>query len=207
MLIHNSKKDKLLNAYIDSIYQQSTGFQSYSSEEKNNYMAEDICYVYGELLYPSTVKLIKKLNLNESDTLLDLGSGLGKFALQVFVSSCVGNIVGIEATKPLFDQSQVMLGKLKKEVPFFWEPNRTLNLIYGNFLEQDWSPARAVYSCSTCFTRQLIGKIGDKINQTDSIQDALSLRPIHTLERLKLHQVFRVECSWDSALCYWYKLL
>jgi len=147
LLIHNSKKDKLLNAYIDSIYQQSTGFQSYSSEEKNNYMAEDICYVYGELLYPSTVKLIKKLNLNESDTLLDLGSGLGKFALQVFVSSCVGNIVGIEATKPLFDQSQVMLAKLKKEVPFFWEPNRTLNLIYGNFLEQDWSPARVVYSC------------------------------------------------------------
>lgn len=205
MPTHDSKIDKLLNAYVDSIYQQSKGFQSYSSEEKNNYMAKDICYVYGELLYASTLKLINKLNLNSSDTLLDLGSGLGKFTVQVFMASHVGHIVGIEATKPLFEQSQVMVEKIKSDVPFFWEPNRTLKLIYGNFLQHDWSPASAVYSCSTCFTRQLIGKIGDKINQTASIKNALSLRPIHTLERLKLHQVFRVECSWDSALCYWYQ--
>ncbi len=205
MLTHDSKIDKLLNAYIDSIYQQTQGFQSYSPEEKSQYMAKDICYVYGELLFPSTLKIIEKLNLTSSDTLLDLGSGLGKFALQVFMASHVGSIMGIEATKPLFDQSKIVVQKIKKDVPFFWEKNRAINLIYGNFLEQDWSPASAVYSCSTCFTRQLIGKIGDKINQTDSIKDALSLRPIHTLERLKLYQVFRIECSWDSALCYWYK--
>ena len=200
----NSNIDKLIYGYVESLYQHSQGFQSYTDLEKQNYMSEDICYVYGELLYPSTVKIIEKLHLSQKNVLLDLGSGLGKFALQVFLRSEVRKVIGIEATEPLYVQSTKIINHVKKELPIFWDDNRELVMMANNFLDVDWSVADVIYSCSTCFTQELLGKIGEKINQTSNIQHALSLRPIQSLERLKLHQVFSVECSWDSALCFWY---
>lgn len=199
----SSKIDKLIYSYVESLYQHSIGFQNYSEDRKDHYMSKDICYVYGELLYPSVVKMINKLKLDKDDVVLDLGSGLGKFTLQVFLRSNIEKIIGIEATEPLYKQSIEKIEKAKHDLPFFWE-NRTLTLIDSNFLEQDWNVANIVYTCSTCFTQELLEKMGDKMNETPSIEHALSLRPISTLTRLKLKDVFSIECSWDSALCFWY---
>lgn len=198
------KINKLIHAAVESIYQQSEGFQSYSDSQKSDYLAKDICYIYGELLYPSTLKLANKLKLSSTDTLLDLGSGLGKFALQIFLSTEVGQVIGIEATEPLYTQSKEKLAIAQRALPIFWEGGRSIDFQHGNFLYMDWSMANIVYSCSTCFTKELLGKIGHKINDTANIKQALSFRPLHTLERLKCKAVFRVECSWDSALCFWY---
>ncbi|MGE4350118.1 MAG: hypothetical protein AB7D28_10165 [Candidatus Berkiella sp.] len=202
----DSNIDKLMYAYVESLYQHSKGFQNYSDSQKHEYMSQDICYVYGELLYPSTVKMIKKLKLSNSDVLLDLGSGLGKFALQIFLRSQVKKVIGIEATESLYLQSKQKIEIAEQQLPFFWENDRELSLIAHNFLDMDWSVANIIYSCSTCFTQELLYKIGEKINQTSSITQVLSLRPISSIERLKLHQVFSIECSWDSALCFWYRL-
>lgn len=199
-----SKIDKLIYAYTDSIYQHSKGFQAYSDERKADYMSRDVCYVYGELLYPSVVKMLKFMRPKRGDVLLDLGSGLGKFALQMFMRSPMQTIMGIEATEPLFEQSQKILAQAKQDFPFLWQ-ERTLDVSFGNFLERNWDPANIVYSCSTCFTNELLGKIGEKINDSPHIKQAFSLRPIPTLKRLILKDVFAVECSWDSALCFWYQ--
>lgn len=200
----SSKVDKLIYAYVESLYQHSIGFQNYSQDSKDRYMAKDVCYVYGELLYPSVVKMIKRLSLNANDVLLDLGSGLGKFALQMFMRSAVQKVIGIEATEPLYLQSTQKIQQAQRDVPFFWA-GRDFVLIGDNFLTQDWSEANIVYTCSTCFTAELLEKISVKINNTPSIQQVLSLRPMPVLDRLKLYDVFSVECSWDSALCFWYK--
>lgn len=202
----SSKINKLIDAVIESIYQQSQGFQRYTAQQKDAYLAQDVCYIYGELLFASTLKLAQKLQLSSSDVLLDLGSGLGKFALQIFLATDIGKVIGIEATQPLYEQSVEFLKEAQQALPAFWENHRTIELQLGNFLEADWSVANIVYTCSTCFTKELLAKIGDKINHTPNITQVLSFRPIHTLTRLKCLQVFRVECGWDSALCFWYQI-
>lgn len=199
-----NKIDELMYGYVESLYQHSNGFQNYTDSEKKKFMSKDICYVYGELLYPSTLKIINKLNLSSKDSILDLGSGLGKFVIQMFLRSSVGKVIGIEAAQYLYKQSERVINQVKKELPFFWENNRELTLIESNFLEVDWEISNIIYSCSTCFTQTLLDKIGEKINHTSNVNHVLSLRPLPTLTRLKLHQVFSVECSWDSVLCFWY---
>lgn len=77
-------------------------------------------------------------------------------------------------------------------------------MVCGNFLEVDWQNPTCVYTCSTCYTQLVLDAIGDRVNKTPSIKQMYSLRPLPTLNRLKLFKVITVECSWDSSLCYVY---
>lgn len=200
----NKLIDELYQAYLADVYQHAELYRVYNPEDHKAFIQSGISFTYGEMLYPSVKKLLNKLHLGPDDTFLDLGSGLAKFALQVFIQTDVGKVIGIEALPELNDQAKRVIADVQTEFPFFWEQNRVLSLITGNFLTQDWENANIVYTCSTCFRTELLDAIGDKINQEKSVKQVLSLRPLPTLERLALKQVFTVECSWDSALCYHY---
>lgn len=198
--------DLLYQGYFSKVYERAKGYIAYSKDELAGFARENVSQTYGELLYPSVKKMLGEFHPKEDDVFLDLGSGLGKCALQAFMQTPVKKVLGIEASDPLFEQSHAVFEKLKTDFPFFWEDNRQLQLIHGNFLTTDWQDTSLVYTCSTCFTQNLLAEIGRKINQQESVQQAMSLRPLPTLTRLKLKNVFSVECSWDSSLCFHYSI-
>lgn len=198
--------DEIVQAYMGLVYQDSTSHQIRTQDEIESLQASNICTTYGELNYYSALKIFKKLNLRPNDTLLDLGSGLGKFALQAFIQTEVGKVVGIEAQQQLYLQSLKAVQILRTDFDAFWKDNRDLIFLNENFLESDWYHANIIYSCSTCFTLGLLEAIGHSINKQPHVQQVLSLRPIPTL-KIPLKDVFAVECSWDSALCYHYSKL
>lgn len=198
--------DLLYQGYFTKVYQHTQGYIAYSKDELAGFARENVSQTYGELLYPSVKKMLGEFNPKESDVFLDLGSGLGKCALQAFMQTPVKKVLGIEASDRLFEQSHVAFLKLKNDFPFFWQGDRQLELMHDNFLTADWQDTSLVYTCSTCFTQNLLAEIGRKINQHTSVQQAMSLRPLPTLTRLKLKNVFSVECSWDSSLCFHYGL-
>lgn len=204
----NPKKaiDELYQGYLAKVYQDVESYGSYHPDEHQAFIQSGVSFTYGEMLYPSVKKILTKLKLSNKDIFLDLGSGLGKFALQVFMQSAVGKVIGIEALPKLSEQAQKVVIGVQEEFPFFWEDNRELTIITGNFLTQSWQNANVVYMCSTCFRPELLNAIGERVNQIQSVQHVLTLRPLPTLERLKLKEVFTVECSWDSALCYHYSI-
>ncbi len=201
-----SKKnsDQLYQGYLEEVYQHTHGYQAYTSQEKTDFEQSQVCITYGELLYPSVQKILNYLSLTEEDIFLDLGGGLGKCALQVFMQSNVKKVIAIEASTVLYNQAYIAKSKLKGDFPFFWEEHRELQLYCANFLQSDWQGATVVYSCSTCFTQELLVSIGNKINEYPHIQQVVSLRPLPTIG-LPLYKIFGVECSWDSTLCYYYK--
>ncbi|MBS0288070.1 MAG: hypothetical protein JSR17_12290 [Proteobacteria bacterium] len=194
--------DELYQGYFEKVYQH-TNVMSYSPEEAAQYAKQGVCLTYGELLYPSVKKLLGKMQLTKDDVFLDLGSGAGKCAFQVFMQSDVGKVLGIEASALLHQQALQVSLTLRKEFPWFWEDNRSCDFVEGNFLHSSWNQATVVYTCSTCFTQELLFAIADKINHTPSVQKVFSLRPLPGL-RIPLESVFQVECSWDSALCFFY---
>ncbi|HRE30884.1 MAG TPA: hypothetical protein PLD88_02820, partial [Candidatus Berkiella sp.] len=105
----------------------------------------------------------------------------------------------MEASEALFTQSIKITEQAKSDFPFFWNDQREFSLRHENFLSADWEDTSLIYTCSTCFTQPLLAEIGRKINQHQSVQQVMSLRPLPTLTRLPLASVIRVECSWDSS--------
>ncbi len=196
--------DELYQGYLTKVYQH-THVKNYSPSEREAFTQENVSITYGELLYPSVKKMLKQIALRSDDVFLDLGSGIGKCALQVFMQSDVHKVVGIEASNLLHEQALKICQQVKTDFPFFWFDDRQLNFIGDNFLKANWQQATVVYTCSTCFTQELLVAIGNKINQQATVKQVLSLRPLPTL-KMPLKKVFSVECSWDSALCFVYGL-
>lgn len=202
---HKNTLDELYQAYLANVYTQTSLVQP-TQQFKVRRVTALGNLTYGEMLYPSVKKVLKKLEPPSNSIFLDLGSGLGKFVLQVFMQTSLSKVIGIEFRSELSELSNKAVQFVHRDFPFFWEKNRELKMIAGDFLKEDWEGANIVYACSTCFRPELLVAIGDRINQVLSVQQVLTLRPLPTLERLTLKEVFTVECSWDSALCYWYSL-
>ncbi|MFI4936932.1 MAG: hypothetical protein ACHQJ6_00295 [Candidatus Berkiellales bacterium] len=198
--------DELFQDYLARLYHSAKALQSLTPSQIQTLTRQGICITYGEMLYPSMRQILKMLRLSRQDIFLDLGSGLGKCALQTFMQTEVNKVIGIEAASFLHQQAIMVAQEVKKDFPFFWEDQRELIFVEENFLTAQWHHATVVYSCSTCFTQELLVAIGDRINQQPSINQVLSLRPLPTLS-LPLKSVYPVECSWDSALCFHYARL
>ncbi|HVV69073.1 MAG TPA: hypothetical protein VHE99_08610 [Gammaproteobacteria bacterium] len=196
--------DELYQGYLTKVYQNTQGYQGYSEQERDLFLKAGVCVTYGELLYPSVKKLIKHFNYSSDDILLDLGSGLGKFALQVFLQTDIKKVIGIEASSVVNSQAQVVKEQVAADFPEFWENARELDFICDDFIKASWQDATIVYTCSTCFTQELLIAIGNKINHQPKVRQVFSLRPLSSL-KMRLKSIFVVECSWDSALCFYYE--
>lgn len=198
---------QLYQAYFDNVYQDLNPYQAFSKNEFKKLQQENICATYGELEYFSAIQLFKIATINEEDIFLDLGSGNGKLVFQAFLQTPAKLCLGIEAVKGLVKQAKRVQSKLLNDIPDLnLDKNHQIQFKLDNFLNCDWQGATIVYTCSTCYTKSLLIAIGNKINETHSVQKVFSLRPLPTLTRLKLKRVFSVECSWDTALCFYYSL-
>ena len=197
--MHNDKQilDELYQAYLAHVYQHV--------EQPLLVGKVSGSLTYGEMLYPSVKKLLNKLQIESNDIFLDLGSGLGKLALQVWMQTILKSVIGIEAREELSRQTNEVVHQIYQGFPFFWENDRHFKIITGDFLNTDWEKATIVYTCSTCFRPELLTAIGDRLNSETSVMQVLSLRALPTFTRLPLKEVFSVECSWDTALCYLYR--
>jgi hypothetical protein len=176
----------------------------YHDVQRNRASVENICESYGEILYPGVDKLLSAIKLSVQDIFVDYGSGLGKMVIQVFLKSLVKEAYGIEIVPELHQHALHAAQRLKQELPEFYEENRKLTFLVGNFLEIPLTKVTVALINSTCFTQQLLNDLGKQIEHTPSIHTVLSMRPIHTLERLPFKKTVRIECSWDTALCYIY---
>jgi hypothetical protein len=173
---------------------------------QQNLKQKNISETYGEILYESISKLINHLSISEQDVFFDLGSGLGKVAIQFFLNSAVKESHGIEIIPELHYQALNAAKKTKQDLPDFFNHDRKLNFLSGNFLDCSFNKASVVLLGSPCFSQKILNQLGEKFNMASTIHTVLSLRPINTLKRLSFKKAIRVECSWDSALCYIYQL-
>ena len=188
--------DDLCQRYLTILYQ---GVQRKSISPKNN-----VAEFYGEVLYPSVDKLLAEIQPSYTDVFVDYGSGLGQMVIQVFLKSQVKEAYGIELLPDLHQHAFKAAIQLQQEIPEFYHEERKLKFLLGDFLEIK-IPATIAMVSSTCFNQSLLWDLGKIIENTPSIHTVLSLRPIKTLKRLSFKKTIRLECSWDTTLCYVYK--
>ena len=106
-------KELLCQQYLHLLYQDKKGHREQSTSQRV------ISESYGEILYPGVNKLLSLLALTNEDYFVDVGSGLGKLAMQVFLNSAVKKVYGIELIPELHQQALLALQRLKHDLPEF----------------------------------------------------------------------------------------
>jgi len=191
--------------FLDSIYDGTSGYVNYADGEKEKYEKKDVYLTYGEILYPAVDAIINYAPVTEKDVFLDLGSGIGKVVLQWFFKSPIKTAYGIEAYHSRHEVARAVKKKIKAEMPELFVNGRNFHFHKGNFLDADFDRVSIVFTCSTCFSDELMLSIGEKINKSRSIKRVMSLKPIPNLKKLKLVESMKIECSWDTSTCYIYQ--
>lgn len=195
--------DKIVEAYITELYRDLSGFISYEPGEKEVGEKDKVYLTYGEILYPSVNKMIQFMDLREDDVFYDLGSGTGKVPLQFLLKSPVRKTFGIEASDKRNDFSRKVYDQVKKECPELFKTGRELGCLQANFLNIDISDATIIYTCSTCFSEDLLKEIGKLINRCPKVRYFISMKPITTCD-LPYDTILNIECTWDRTKCYVY---
>jgi hypothetical protein len=193
------KYSLLCQQYLDIVYHNMPGDRARHQGAKQN-----ISLTYGEILYQGIATLLSLFPLSDNDVFVDLGSGIGKIVLQVFMSTPIKEARGIELSPEFHEQAILANDKIQQELPQLYYGDRKVSFISGSFLEVPLSMATVVIVNSICYSQTFLRQLGNIIDNTPTIHTFMSLRPINTMQRLRFKKVERIECSWDSVLCYIY---
>lgn len=197
-LKNNLDENFLYQYYINAIYDQT-------NTNLKHAMTRTVSETYGEILFESVSKLLSVIPFTENDIFVDLGSGLGKVVLQVFLQTLVKEARGIEIKPYLHEQALIAAHHLQRELPQYFENRRQLTLFSGDFLKIPLTTATIILMGSPCFDPAMLHSLAKMIDDTPSIHTVFSLRPLCSLQRLAFKKAIRIECSWDTALCYLYR--
>ena len=114
---------------------------------------------------------IQKLHDNEAGIFYDLGSGTGKAVIAMALCCPFKKLVGFELLKGLWDLSMRSRFAYYKNISekfikfnelFCLDKSNEIDFYNGDFLRQKWTDAAIIFANSTCFSDDLMYKIGIK---------------------------------------------
>src|SRR3990167_7081695 len=152
-------QDALCWRYLNLIYQ----------DMHDHSFKKNLSETNGEILYASINKLLSLIPLTKEDVFFDLGAGVGKIVLQVFLKTAVKEAAGIELLPELHEKAIIAVQKIQRDLPEFYADNRKLTMIQGSFLDVPFSNATVVLVGATCFPPSLLNALGKIIDKTPSI--------------------------------------
>lgn len=194
--------DALCQEYMTAVYQGVSGFISYQPGEKESHAKEKIFLTYGEILYPSVNTIIEQLDIEENDVFYDLGSGIGKVGLHFFLKTPVKKVLGIEYSEKRNLFAEKVYKQVKHEFPELFERGRELKTMKGNFMETDINDATIIYTCSTCFSEELLENMAEMLDRCPNVRYIVSMKPLPL--KMPLVSVLDIECTWDKTKCHLY---
>jgi hypothetical protein len=187
---------EMCHAYLMQLYQNPA-----QVEKQVTFSLEG---TQGDVLPQSVSTLLSQVQLSNEDVFIDFGSGRGQVIFHVFLLSSVKKLIGIEIQEPLHQYAMQLKNQLLQEVPLFFGEKRTIQLIHGNFLEQDVGDATVAFISAVCFSQATLIALAKQLNRLPYLRKVLSLKPLTHLTILPFEKAIRVQCSWGSALCYCY---
>jgi SAM-dependent methyltransferase len=197
--LNSYKQDVLWQHYLDVVYRDIG--KVYSQELTSN---RDISETNGELLYVSINKLFAHVTLTDQDVFFDLGSGLGKMILHVYLQTPVKEVYGIELLVNLHKQAMLAAERVKHDLGIL-QAVKKMEFICGDFFEINFNTATVVFINSVCFGQDIMLKLEKIINSIPSIHTVITLRPMDNLQHVSFKKSIHLQGSWDAALGYIYQ--
>lgn len=166
--------------------------------------------IYGEILYDSAQVLLTdpELGFGPQDIFYDLGSGVGKMAVQVYLNTPVKKVVGVELSPTRHAKAEKVIRRCMQSN--LMEKDRTLTLCHGDMLELDINDATIIYMCSTCYPPELLEQLVIKFSQLQPGARIISLKelPNYTQHGLEFVKEVRLPMTWsreDGSPVYIYR--
>ncbi len=188
------KKVKSLYAEVNSYLLDEN--DPYNKLKKNN--KNDIVETYGEILPKGVNEIINNISIDKNDVFFDLGCGCGKVVTQFYYQTCVKSSNGVEFSTTRFSQAQEIKEKIKKnEVTA-----DRLKFYRSNFFNIDMSHGTIFYIASTCFNKETMKKIWDKISNNKNLNAITVLTKFPKtcdFSRVKRNKSIEVPCSWNKS--------
>lgn len=196
---------------VKSLY---AGISSYSLDANDPYNKlkeqnkNDVFSTYGEILPPGVCKIINNISIDKNDVFFDLGCGCGKVVTQFYYQTCVKSSNGVEFSTTRFSQAEQIKEKINKNEA----TGNRLNFYRSSFVNKnlDLSHGTIFYSCSTCFSDNLMRKIWKKISNNENLNAIIVLKDFPDncdFSRVKRTKSIEVPCTWakSGAKIYYFK--
>ncbi|CAD7949369.1 unnamed protein product [Amoebophrya sp. A25] len=126
--------------------------------------------------------------LSSADVFYDLGSGLGKFIMQVYFNHPVGRATGVELSESRFNRSIGLSQELVKSSRVGEDALPALGgsyqLLQGDMFRLNISDATVIFVCSTCLTEEVLNQLHQKV-----VDECPRLRFLISMKRLPKHFV------------------
>jgi len=131
--------------------------------------------------------------ISKSDVFYDLGSGIGKVCIQVFLSSTVSKCTGIELSSHRHNIASSVLNQIQTEYSRLFSKDRTLCFVNDDILNSNFEDATLIFLCARLFSDDLMERISQKINRECSrLRHILSTKavPVPKLKVIKAIKVY-----------------
>jgi len=189
---------------LNDLYSNLSGFNIPSEEYKKIQNAGG-APTYGEITYESVNKLLKKFDLTKKDVFYDLGCGIGKMVVQIYLNSPAKKCVGIELSKTRYDEAKKVQEALKNK--HLLKKKQKLIFQEKDILKANLSDATVVYMGSTCFSHELMEKLMKKLAKLKKGLRVATLQPFPENNDFTLIETMQLPMSWSNhSSVYLYEL-
>ncbi len=190
--------------FLENVYKPISGFHIDDSEAKA-IEDEGANTTYGEITDEAVTTLLKELNVNNCDVFYDLGSGVGRMVVQVYLESPVKKSIGVELSPTRHNHAVEVKQKLEQHSKIY--PNRTIDFYQENILDTNITDATIIYIASTCFSDEFMRQLTDKFARLKQGLRILTLRHLSPHPKFTLTKTFHLPMTWSKSVpVYLYKL-
>lgn len=181
---------------LSELYEERAGY-GIDSKEEEIIRSNGSSPVYGEMTSEGIDILNQELNLGAQDVFYDLGCGVGKIVVQLYLDTPLKKCVGVELSPTRIRHAEQVKSKLGEKK--LLSEKRQLEFRKENMLETGVDDATAIYVSSTCFSEAFMKNVVDKLAQ---LKPGLKLV---TLSRLPENNVFElvkemiIPMSWSNT--------
>ncbi|HSW73894.1 MAG TPA: hypothetical protein VLG71_01940, partial [Candidatus Limnocylindria bacterium] len=152
---------------LEGIYAGITGFERLKEGEHEDIVARGGFPTYGEITYDSWQAILDDLaqerGIFPTDEFMDFGCGVGKVAIQTYLNTPVRRSRGIDLAETRLKRAQQVKDKLDEMG--LLEKGRKLEFKHGSMLEENLKGLTIGYTCSTCFSHELMHALMEMLSK------------------------------------------
>ena len=161
---------------------------------------------YGDILYPALMEIRRNVSFEGIDSLIELGSGIGRTCLYFALRTPVRKITGYEINPYRHAFSKQVLESVESEMKdYLQDKSKEISFILEDFNELEELDADMIFMDSTVFTRPMMRTISSKINASARVKSIVSFKRVPSIPGFYHERSFASECSWGTGACNVYK--
>ena len=151
---------------------------------------------YGEITPEGVHRLIQELGIYPNDVFFDLGSGLGKMVIQMYLETPVKKSIGIELSSQRFRLAEQAKDLLRAQGHY--DRKRELRFSNSNILNVPLDEATIIFTNSLCFSDEFMQKLLKQMSRLPKLHTVISTKQFPENPYLILSKQLLLPMSWSQ---------